>query len=261
MPFEPSAAVARFPPPADVPRYSLPSYSREEEVPRVTVLSGKPAHDPAPTLAVAPALDAAAGAAAAAAAGGGGGGGWCGEGRVSAGERGSPAKAASSGGGGNNGGAKGGTHLDHVDGGALAAAALYRRPAARRRKHTTMVTKSEFREIVAARTEGRRLDLTGHDLPGRVPLPGSASVVSPARASAGVGNGVVTSGGSPAAIASGAAASPGSTSSSPRGKEGNQKAMNQPSKGAARLRMVSVLLDDDELACLHDGREAMGLPP
>ena len=28
----------------------------------------------------------------------------------------------------------------------------------RRRKHTTMVTKSEFREVVAARAEGRPLD-------------------------------------------------------------------------------------------------------
>ena len=77
-----------------------------------------------------------------------------------------------------------------------------------------MVTKAEFREVVASRSEGRILDLLGR-----------ASLASPAA------------------------------------QRGASPAQRSPKADAgAHLRVVSVLLDDEELSILQQARQHLGLP-
>ena len=119
---------------------------------------------------------------------------------------------------------------------AAPSTAMYRRPATRRRKHTTMVTKAEFREVVASRSEGRPLDL-----PGKVaasPTAGNGRARGEQGGHGGVGGG----------RNAGASPSSGPTARSPK------------ADAASHLRVVSVLLDEEELLSLQQGRLAMGLP-
>ena len=131
----------------------------------------------------------------------------------------------------------------------LGATHLYRRP--RRRKHTTMVTKAEFREIVASRSEGRHPDFvrSGSARGAGDPSPASHPMdprSSPAAGASAVAFGTNVPQTSPR---SGASAGPGSRTVGVRERDDNSR------------RLVSVLLDDDELAALTAGREAVGLAP
>ena len=109
-----------------------------------------------------------------------------------------------------------------------------------------MVTRGEFREVVASRSEGRPLDL-----PGKVavsPTIGKVAVsptTSRGRASGegGHGHGAGGAAGGRVMGASPSARSPSKTDAA-----------------SSHLRVVSVLLDEDELLSLQQGRQAMGLP-
>ena len=114
------------------------------------------------------------------------------------------------------------------------AEAAHAQQRARRRRHTTMVTASEFREIVASRAEGRAFDARR-----AVQLPLVRR--GPAYLQASPSGGRLVRGSNAAAATARPAAA---------GTRGG----GATNDAAAEKRQVSVLLTDDELGLLESGR-------
>ena len=111
-----------------------------------------------------------------------------------------------------------------------------------------MVTKGEFREVVAARSEGRLLDIEAAAMQRQSLAVSQAMCMNWPRQSLSPQHSACTGPPSPSIVAFG------TTLSSSRGvardgTDGNER------------RLVSVLLDDEEVGLLQIGRERLGMLP